>query len=93
MTVSKKELVRTALHTLKLILPSSAPVPAQTGLKLVLLSASPSGRPAGQQASRPSGIVLFVPYMTLASKAKWFVSLVRPKKYSQTLTLLVIGVI
>ena len=46
-----------------------------------------------RQAGRPSGIVLFRPSMTLASKVKLFISIVRLQKYVQTLTLIVLGVI
>ena len=48
-----------------------------------------SVRPSG----RPSRIVLFRPSMTLASKVKLFISIVRLQKYVQTLTLIVLGVI
>ena len=73
---------------IKNFLPSSAPTPASAGLSWPYCQLNPV-RPD----PTPSGIVLSRLRMTLTSKAKLLVSMVRLYKCLKTLTLLVIGVI
>ena len=67
------------IELLAQILPSSTPVPAPTGLQLVLLSASPTGQQAGRQSIRNS---TFQPEFSFDFKSK----VVRPNGQTPEMT-------